>query len=193
MNLQQSRALFFKTIFPFGLVGGSIFFIYSLILLYLGYNPLAGSPYGYRDFDLILLIIFSCILLVRYNYQFPGNNPFWEIFFITFIGSLIALLFYLILTFLLSSFSPDLLINLAEENKKFIIDHKNEFIDNAGSKGFIISLKNIKTISPANLFFSELIKKGIITMILSAFISIIFRFTNLIFNKKNKKIEINLS
>ena len=184
MNLQQSKDLFIKTILPFGLVGGLVIFLYSLALYFLDFNPLAGTPFGYRDFDLLLFIIFLMVLLVRYNYKFPGNAPFWEIFFISFISALVALITYLIFTFILCYISPGLLNNLAEANRDFLIKSEPQVVDQVGQKGFLILLKNIKVIKPSDLFLSEMGKKGIVLMVLSAIISIIFRFSNAIFLRR---------
>ena len=184
MNLQQSKALFIKTILPFGLVGGLVIFTFSLLLFTLGHNPLAGSPYGLRDIDLILLIVFASVFLIRYNYKFPGNTPFWEVFFVTFISSFFALMVYLVFTLFLSYSSPSLLDGLSELNRKFILENQKEIIEKVGAKGFAENLNNIKTITPFNLFFSELIKKGVAVMFISAFISIAFRFSNLLFLKR---------
>jgi hypothetical protein len=180
MNFQKT--LFFKVLLPFGVGGGVLLFLHTLLLAFLGKNPLGG----YRDLDLLLFVIIIAIMLVRYNFLTQNNPLFWEVFLSAYVCFMVALLVYLLSTYVWIIAKPEILTEYANLKREYVLENKADFIQNIGQKGYEDTLKALTVITPKDIFVDQLLKKGAAGLVISAFLSILFRLATFITVQRTK-------
>ena len=181
------NTLFFRVLLPFGISGGVVLLLHTLFLAALHLNPLGG----YRDLDLLVFVLIVALMLVRYNFVLQKTPLFWEVFLSAYICFMLALLVYLLLTMVWLLLQPEILTEYASLKQDFVEQHKTQFIENLGIKGYLETLQSLQHITPKDIFLDQLAKKSVAGLVITAFLAILFRLTSFMILKKKPSTALN--
>ncbi|MBC8112423.1 MAG: DUF4199 family protein [Verrucomicrobia bacterium] len=187
MNLSENKILYKQVVLPFALAASVLLFVFTCILYAFGESPL-GNQFlgGWRDADLLLLLVVVTLMLVRFNFAAKQTPLYWDAFLAAFVCYLIALLLYLIFTWVWISIDKNLLTTYTNDAISFVKNHEKEFIEKVGKDNFYKTIVSLQHISPNDFFLDQLIKKGAAGIFIAAFLAVLFRLAGFISYRASK-------
>jgi hypothetical protein len=159
----------------YGLVGGLIAVGIFLLLFALDGDPIGTARFF--DFILLPLFIFFAIKELR-DYRQRGYMAYWQgmtVGFLTYL--LIALLSALFLYFFLQFASQETFLGYQQENIKLLTDDPQKWISEIGEGSYRKAVRNMEQLSIVEVAFDDFLKKLLIGLFLTSFISIFLKRT----------------
>lgn len=190
------KKLLIRTAVFAGLLGGTLFSIFTVVTTLIYDNPLSGEVKPLDYFIYLITIIFT-LYYFRF-YRNGGFLSFWQGVSLSIITSTVTLIFSLIFLWVLFSIQTDIIDNFAkiaienfenpERKKAFLKDMKKNNLD--GEKMYKQTLVNLKKRDwLAFLIKMEIIFKTIGSLFITFFASALMRKNRYVFEEPNNNNE----
>ena len=167
-----------NTILKFGLTGGVVIIGLFMVTYFLDDDPIDTT----RNFDILAIpvVVFFAIKEFK-DYHNNKTLQFWQGMSIgmgvfTLIGILTSLFVFGFIEFI----DPDILQGYINAKVEFLISKKDGVIENFGEEVYQQGIKDVKKTTSSAISWDNLVKKSVVGMMITIFVSILLRKTELL-------------